>query len=139
MIRILVEKKLALDLTYLVDLSASVYVADGHAISDDVRDQVIRFITERYRAYYTAAGFSNDEISAVQNAMNLRLQDEFAFFAEYQNEPLPPENSSPTDLNLSADDIAGTANGRKRGEVPTGSNHVVMFVDVQQKLLYSAE
>ena len=80
--------------------------------------------------------FNHDEISAVQNAMNLRLQDEFAFFAEYQNEPLPPENSSPTDLNLSADDIAGKANGRKRGEVPTGSNHVVMFVDVQQKLLY---
>jgi len=65
MIRILVEKKLALDLTYLVDLSVSVYVADGHTIGDNVRDQVIQFITERYRAYYTAAGFSNDEINAV--------------------------------------------------------------------------
>ena len=65
MIRILVEKKLALDLTYLVDLSASVYVADGHTIADGVCDQVIQFITERYRAYYTAAGFSNDEINAV--------------------------------------------------------------------------
>jgi glycyl-tRNA synthetase beta chain len=65
MIRILVEKKLALDLTYLVDLSVSVYVADGHTIGDDVRDQVIQFITERYRAYYTAAGFANDEINAV--------------------------------------------------------------------------
>jgi glycyl-tRNA synthetase beta chain len=65
MIRILVEKKLALDLTYLVDLSVSVYVADGHTVGDDVRDQVIQFITERYRAYYTAAGFLNDEINAV--------------------------------------------------------------------------
>jgi glycyl-tRNA synthetase beta chain len=64
-IRILVEKKLALDLTYLVDLSVSIYVADGHTIDDNVREQVIQFITERYRAYYTAAGFSNDEINAV--------------------------------------------------------------------------
>jgi glycyl-tRNA synthetase beta chain len=64
-IRILVEKKLALDLTYLVDLSVSIYVADGHAIYDDLREQVIQFITERYRAYYTASGFSNDEINAV--------------------------------------------------------------------------
>ena len=34
-------------------------------LDDNVRDQVIQFITERYRAYYTAAGFSNDEINAV--------------------------------------------------------------------------
>lgn len=80
--------------------------------------------------------YNHDEASAIQHAMNLRLQSESAFFAEYQNEPLPSETGSPTDLNLSADDIAGKANGRKRGEVPTGSNHVVMFVDVQQKLLY---
>jgi glycyl-tRNA synthetase beta chain len=64
-IRILVEKKLALDLAYLVDLSVSVYIADGHTVGDNVRDQVIHFITERYRAYYTGAGFSNDEINAV--------------------------------------------------------------------------
>ncbi|GIX04615.1 MAG: hypothetical protein KatS3mg114_0484 [Planctomycetaceae bacterium] len=35
--------------------------------------------------------FNHDELSAVQHAMNLRLQDEAAFFAEYQNEPLPEE------------------------------------------------
>jgi glycyl-tRNA synthetase beta chain len=65
MIRILVEKKLPLDLTDLVDLSISGYVADGHTISDPVRDRVTRFITERYRKYYEAAGFANDEINAV--------------------------------------------------------------------------
>ncbi|MDP6702896.1 MAG: DALR anticodon-binding domain-containing protein, partial [Candidatus Latescibacteria bacterium] len=36
-----------------------------HTIGGDVCDQVIQFIIERYRAYYTAAGFSNDEINAV--------------------------------------------------------------------------
>src|SRR5262249_35110717 len=33
--------------------------------------------------------FNHDELSAIQHAMNLKLQDEAAFFAEYQNEPLP--------------------------------------------------
>jgi hypothetical protein len=33
--------------------------------------------------------FNHDELSAIQHAMNLRLQDEAAFFAEYQIEPLP--------------------------------------------------
>ena len=35
--------------------------------------------------------FNHDELSAIQHAMNLKLQDEAAFFAEYQNEPLPEE------------------------------------------------
>jgi len=29
--------------------------------------------------------FNYDELSAIQHAMNLKLQDEAAFFAEYQN------------------------------------------------------
>ena len=32
--------------------------------------------------------FNHDELSAIQHAMNLKLQDERAFYAEYQNEPL---------------------------------------------------
>ena len=32
--------------------------------------------------------FNHDELSAIQHAMNLKLQDAAAFFAEYQNEPL---------------------------------------------------
>ena len=31
---------------------------------------------------------NDDELSAIQHAWNLRLRDEVAFFAEYQNEPL---------------------------------------------------
>ncbi len=38
-----------------------------------------------------AARFNHDELSAVQHAMNLKLQNEAAFFAEYQNEPLPED------------------------------------------------
>ena len=36
--------------------------------------------------------FNHDELSAIQHAMNLKLQDEAAFFAEYQNEPLPEDS-----------------------------------------------
>ncbi|MAE40166.1 MAG: hypothetical protein CML07_04475 [Psychrobacter sp.] len=78
--------------------------------------------------------FNYDEHSAIQHAMNLRLQNEAAFFAEYQNEPLPAEAID--DEELSTDDIAQKANGRNRADVPLGSNHVTMFIDVQQKLLF---
>ncbi|MEX2187239.1 MAG: hypothetical protein WD875_10610, partial [Pirellulales bacterium] len=45
--------------------------------------------------------FNHDEASAIQHAMNLKLQDEAAFFAEYQNEPLPVDAG--TDDELTAD------------------------------------
>ncbi len=64
-IRILVEKKVDLDIAHLVDLSAAAYEQAGRVIDTSVRQQVREFIVERYRALYLAAGFRNDEISAV--------------------------------------------------------------------------
>lgn len=75
-----------------------------------------------------------DELSAVQHAMNLKLQDETAFWAEYQNEPLPED--VPDDDLMSADEIAAKVNGMKRGEVPIGCTHLTMFIDVQAKALF---
>ena len=77
---------------------------------------------------------NEDELSATQHAMNLRLQDERAFWAEYQNEPLP-EDEGDTD-QLTADQIAAKVNGHVRGEVPMGASHLTMFIDVQGKLLF---
>ena len=76
-----------------------------------------------------------DELSAIQHAMNLRLQDEAAFFAEYQNDPLSPETDADAGL-LSADEIASKTNGMKRREVPVGVSHLTMFIDVQASLLF---
>jgi hypothetical protein len=73
-------------------------------------------------------------MSAIQHAMNLRLQDEAAFFAEYQNEPLPEEVTE--DDLMTADQVANKINRLGRGEVPIGCNHITMFVDVQAKLLF---
>jgi len=78
--------------------------------------------------------FNHDELSAIQHAMNLKLQDEAAFFAEYQNEPLPAETAS--DDELTADQIAGKFNRMDRGEVAVGCNHVTAFIDVQANVLF---
>ncbi len=76
-----------------------------------------------------------DELSAIQHAVNLKLdRGEAAFWAEYQNEPLPEEHAD--DDLLTADQIAAKVNGLKRGEVPIGCTHVTMFVDVQGKALF---
>ncbi len=78
--------------------------------------------------------FNHDELSAIQHAMNLKLQDEAAFFAEYQNEPLPADAGE--DEDLSAEAIAGKINRIERGVVPLGVDHVTAFIDVQQALLF---
>ena len=80
------------------------------------------------------ARFNHDEASAIQHAMNLKLQDEAAFWAEYQNDPLPEETAD--DDLLTADQIAAKANGMRRGEVPIGCSHLTMFIDVQEKCLF---
>jgi hypothetical protein len=79
--------------------------------------------------------FNHDELSAVQHAMNLKLQDEAAFFAEYQNEPLADKGIEDEGL-MTADQIAGKLNGMRRGEIPVGATRLTMFIDVQGKLLY---
>jgi hypothetical protein len=79
--------------------------------------------------------FNHDEASAIQHAMNLRLQDEAAFFAEYQNEPLPEKGVEDAGI-MDADQIAGKVNGHPRREVPIGCSHVTMFIDVQAKMLF---
>ncbi|MFV0446411.1 MAG: terminase gpA endonuclease subunit [Planctomycetaceae bacterium] len=78
--------------------------------------------------------FNHDELSAIQHAMNLKLQDEAAFWAEYQNEPLPEVEVDENELT--ADEIAGKLNGLPKGRVPLGCQHLTMFIDVQQKLLF---
>ena len=65
--------------------------------------------------------FNHDELSAIQHAMNLKLQDEAAFFAEYQNEPLADDAGESEDAQLETDQIAAKTNGMKRAEVPVNS------------------
>ena len=77
--------------------------------------------------------YNEDELSALQHAMNLRLRDEAAFFAEYQNEPII---ESVGEEMLAADAIAAKTNGHPRNVIPQVCNHLTMFIDVQQKVLF---
>jgi len=77
---------------------------------------------------------NSDELSAIQHAINLKLQDERAFWAEYQNEPLP-ENEGDADM-LTAEQVASKTSGHARGEIPIGCNHLTMFIDVHGKALF---
>ena len=65
-----------------------------------------------------AERFNPDELSAVQHAMNLKLRDEAAFFAEYQNEPLPATVAA--EGELTAEQIASKLSSVPRGTVPDG-------------------
>lgn len=76
---------------------------------------------------------NTDELSAIQHAMNLKLRDEAAFFAEYQNEPIIETEGEEM---LSVDEIAAKLNGYNRSVLPISCNHLTMFIDVQQKALF---
>lgn len=78
-----------------------------------------------------------DEISAIQHAMNIRIdRGDPVFFAEYQNEPLVEDGSLADDLT--PDQVAGKLNRQPRGVVPIECNHVTAFIDVQASMLFWA-
>ena len=78
--------------------------------------------------------FNHDELSAIQHAMNLRIRDERAFWAEYQNEPMPAEDEDTEALTI--DDICERLNGRRRRSIPITGHTVTAFVDIQDKCLF---
>lgn len=78
--------------------------------------------------------FNHDELSAIQHAMNLKFRDEVAFWAEYQNEPLPLTPGVGEDPK--ADEIAAKFNRRGRGLVPVGAQHITAMIDVQERVLF---
>ena len=80
------------------------------------------------------ARYNHDEISAVQHAMDLKLTDEAAFWAEYQNEPLAEDLG--TEEQLTLDSVSSRVNGHSRLGVPVSATHVTAFVDVQKTMLF---
>jgi len=80
--------------------------------------------------------FNPDELSAIQHAMNLKLQDEAAFCAEYQNEPMVQGEEGA--ISLDPEQVASKLNGRPRGSVPEKCTEITCFLDVHEKLLYHA-
>ncbi|MCG3181443.1 MAG: hypothetical protein BIFFINMI_03839 [Phycisphaerae bacterium] len=73
------------------------------------------------------------ELSAIQNAMNLKLRMREQFAAECQNEPTLPQTS---DAVLTVDQVTEKVNGYKRGDVPPAATKLTMFIDVHDRLLF---
>lgn len=74
-----------------------------------------------------------DEISAIQNAMNLFYKDRNSFFSEYQNEPLPDKIKQD---RLTVEEVMSKINNRNRGEIPLNCQTLTGFIDVHDKILY---
>ncbi len=82
------------------------------------------------------ARFEEDEISALQYAMNLYYIDRPTFYAEYQNDP---EGAAENDLALTDPlIIADRLNRLERGIVPLSTTKITAMIDVQHSLLYWA-
>lgn len=79
--------------------------------------------------------YNADELSALQHAMNLKLRDDEAFFAEYQNEPV---STQADEDKLTSDQVANRTNGRPRKSIPKSATCLTAFVDVQEKVLFYA-
>ncbi len=73
--------------------------------------------------------FNDDEISAIQNAMNSFLDNKFSFMAEMQSEPMPVDLGNVEELPRS--EIEKRLNGEDRGRVPHGATKLTAFLDVQ--------
>ena len=74
------------------------------------------------------------EIDAIQHAMNLKLEDERAFYAEAQNEPLSTDTS---DLPpLKPEEVAQRVLPLIRGVAPDDADMVTAFVDISRNVLW---
>ena len=79
--------------------------------------------------------YNDDDLSAIQHAMNLLFRDRTAFYSEYQNEPLAISTVA-TALLDEKNILAKMEKGRKRLTIPSEAEHVVSFLDIHQKMLY---
>ncbi len=131
-------------MVYSFPTNEKLWAQYAQILSDGLRnDQGIAMATAFYRAKQEAMDegariawvqrFNYDEASAIQHAMNLKLQDEAAFWAEYQNEPKAEELKK---LDLSAADVAKKTNGFEKGMIPPDTTILTMFADIQENMLF---
>lgn len=80
--------------------------------------------------------FDEDELSAIQNAMNLKIDKPDAFDAEYQNQPRDEEAEE--EKLLTADQIGVKVTALARFVVPLSATVLTAFIDCQKRLLYWA-
>ena len=77
--------------------------------------------------------YKKDEISGIQYAMNIFIENRKVFYSEFQNEP---EEESDEAEQLNRDLIHQKLNGLNRLKVPLEASSITMYIDVHDKLLY---
>jgi hypothetical protein len=79
------------------------------------------------------ANYTENELDALQYAMNLYIDDPVSFASERQNEPieLQAQNAS-----VPAKTVRSRLNGYNRREVPLDTYKVTAFIDVHDDILY---
>ena len=79
------------------------------------------------------ARFEPGDMSALETAMKLWIDDKYSFMAECQNEPLDEDLS---ELDLKPDEVLLRYGGRDRGVLPIWAGKLTAFIDVQGSALY---
>ena len=83
---------------------------------------------------YWESRFDPGELSAIQNAMNLKQDRPRVFYAEYQNQPLA--EAALLESQLTAEQVANKVAGLPRQCVPKGCTRVTCGIDVGLKVLW---
>lgn len=131
-------------LVYAWPDNANLWAEYGELRADEMRadgdgSQATEFYKERRNEMDKGAivawpeRYNPNELSAIQHAYNLRFRDEAAFFAEYQNEPVPLEEEAEL---LTPDEISKKINGLKRYELTQDVERLTAFVDIQKNILF---
>ena len=81
--------------------------------------------------------FKGDEVSAVQSAMNLYVDNRRAFLAEYQNEPEPDAIAGQLE-DLDADLLINRVTRSPRAVVPPDCTRLTAAIDVGGKVMWYA-
>ncbi|MDR2754652.1 MAG: phage terminase large subunit family protein [Planctomycetaceae bacterium] len=79
------------------------------------------------------ANFTENEIDALQYAMNLYIDDPLSFSSERQNEPIELQSQ---DAAVPAKTVRSRLNGYKHRVVPMDTYKVTGFIDIHDNLLY---
>lgn len=77
--------------------------------------------------------YNDDEISAVQHAMNLKFRDLAAYLSEYQNMPAREDNDGDY---FDASKVTVCTSGFPRGHIPETTQFLTAFIDVHKNLLF---
>lgn len=77
---------------------------------------------------------NKDEVSAIQNCMNLYLKDAPAFFAEFMNQPAPLNQGMKP--KLKPEDIIARQIEVPRNVVPAGMDFITVFADISLRCLW---